>query len=209
MKKAASTTKRTTSKKPKTEGLGVIGELDRYLFGEGRHYQLYHKLGAHPYTYRGQDGYYFAVWAPHAAAVSLVGDFNAWNPDATPMKPVADSGIYELFVPGLGVGQLYKFAITTHTGTILFKADPYAFSAEYRPGTASVTADIRGFKWNDSKWMESRAGTGSGQGANLYLRGSLRILEKEKPPGKRTVITLTWKPRMSWLTMSWKWATPM
>ena len=159
MKKAASTTKRTTSKKPKTEGLGVIGELDRYLFGEGRHYQLYHKLGAHPYTYRGQDGYYFAVWAPHAAAVSLVGDFNAWNPDATPMKPVADSGIYELFVPGLGVGQLYKFAITTHTGTILFKAHPYAFSAEYRPGTASVTADIRGFKWNDSKWMESRAGT--------------------------------------------------
>ena len=159
MKKAASTTKRTTSKKPKTEGLGVIGELDRYLFGEGRHYQLYHKLGAHPYTYRGQDGYYFAVWAPHAAAVSLVGDFNAWNPDATPMKPVADSGIYELFVPGLGVGQLYKFAITTHTGTILLKADPYAFSAEYRPGTASVTADIRGFKWNDSKWMESRAGT--------------------------------------------------
>ena len=159
MKKAASTTKRTTSKKPKTEGLGVIGELDRYLFGERRHYQLYHKLGAHPYTYRGQDGYYFAVWAPHAAAVSLVGDFNAWNPDATPMKPVADSGIYELFVPGLGVGQLYKFAITTHTGTILFKADPYAFSAEYRPGTASVTADIRGFKWNDSKWMESRAGT--------------------------------------------------
>ena len=159
MKKAASTTKRTTSKKPKTEGLGVIGELDRYLFGEGRHYQLYHKLGAHPYTYRGQDGYYFAVWAPHAAAVSLVGEFNAWNPDATPMKPVADSGIYELFVPGLGVGQLYKFAITTHTGTILFKADPYAFSAEYRPGTASVTADIRGFKWNDSKWMESRAGT--------------------------------------------------
>lgn len=159
MKKAASTTKRTTSKKPKTEGLGVIGELDRYLFGEGRHYQLYHKLGAHPYTYRGQDGYYFAVWAPHAAAVSLVGDFNAWNPDATPMKPVADSGIYELFVPGLGVGQLYKFAITTHTGTILFKADPYAFSAEYRPGTASVTADIRGFKWNDSKWMDSRAGT--------------------------------------------------
>ena len=159
MNKAASTTKRTTSKKPKTEGLGVIGELDRYLFGEGRHYQLYHKLGAHPYTYRGQDGYYFAVWAPHAAAVSLVGDFNAWNPDATPMKPVADSGIYELFVPGLGVGQLYKFAITTHTGTILFKADPYAFSAEYRPGTASVTADIRGFKWNDSKWMESRAGT--------------------------------------------------
>ena len=81
MKKAASTTKRTTSKKPKTEGLGVIGELDRYLFGEGRHYQLYHKLGAHPYTYRGQDGYYFAVWAPHAAAVSLQLLEAGCNPD--------------------------------------------------------------------------------------------------------------------------------
>ena len=156
MKKAASTTKRTTSKKPKTEGLGVIGELDRYLFGEGRHYQLYHKLGAHPYTYRGQDGYYFAGWAQHAAAVSLVGDFNAWNPDATPMKPVADSGIYELFVPGLGVGQLYKFAITTHTGTILFKADPYANYAELRPGTASRVTDIENIKWTDTEWMTHR-----------------------------------------------------
>ena len=184
MKKAASTTKRTTSKKPKTEGLGVIGELDRYLFGEGRHYQLYHKLGAHPYTYRGQDGYYFAVWAPHAAAVSLVGDFNAWNPDATPMKPVADSGIYELFVPGLGVGQLYKFAITTHTGTILFKADPYAFSAEYRPGTASVTADIRGFKWNDSKWMESRAGTDPVKAPISIYEVHLGSWKKKKRPEK-------------------------
>lgn len=184
MKKAASTTKRTTSKKQKTEGLGVIGELDRYLFGEGRHYQLYHKLGAHPYTYRGQDGYYFAVWAPHAAAVSLVGDFNAWNPDATPMKPVADSGIYELFVPGLGVGQLYKFAITTHTGTILFKADPYAFSAEYRPGTASVTADIRGFKWNDSKWMESRAGTDPVKAPISIYEVHLGSWKKKKRPEK-------------------------
>ena len=118
-----------------------------------------------------------------------VGDFNAWNPDATPMKPVADSGIYELFVPGLGVGQLYKFAITTHTGTILFKADPYAFSAEYRPGTASVTADIRGFKWNDSKWMESRAGTDP-------VKAPISIYEvhlgswKRKPPGKGRLLHL-------------------
>ena len=184
MKKAASTTKRTTSKKPKTEGLGVIGELDRYLFGEGRHYQLYHKLGAHPYTYHGQDGYYFAVWAPHAAAVSLVGDFNAWNTDATPMKPLADSGIYEVFVPGLGVGQLYKFAITTHAGTILFKADPYAFSAEYRPGTASVTADIRGFKWNDSKWMETRANTDPVKAPLSIYEVHLGSWKKKKRPEK-------------------------
>ncbi len=136
---------------------GVLGELDRYLFGEGRHYQIYQKLGAHPLTYRGQSGYYFAVWAPHAAAVSLVGDFNSWNPDASPMTPVEDSGIYEIFVPGLSERQLYKFAIRTQNGDLLYKADPYAFAAEYRPGTASVTADLSGFKWTDSAWMEKRA----------------------------------------------------
>ena len=157
MKKTVSTTKHSKQKNPPADGLQVIGELDRYLFGEGRHYKLYNKLGAHPYTYQGQDGYYFSVWAPHAASVSLVGDFNAWNTDATPMKPVADSGIYEVFVPGLSIGCLYKYAITTQTGTVLFKADPFAFSAEYRPGTASMTADIRNFKWNDSSWMEKRA----------------------------------------------------
>ena len=157
MKKTVSTTKHSKPKNPPADGLQVIGELDRYLFGEGRHYKLYNKLGAHPYTYQGQDGYYFSVWAPHAASVSLVGDFNAWNTDATPMKPVADSGIYEVFVPGLSIGCLYKYAITTQTGTVLFKADPFAFSAEYRPGTASMTADIRNFKWNDSSWMEKRA----------------------------------------------------
>lgn len=128
MKKAASTTKRTTSKKPKTEGLGVIGELDRYLFGEGRHYQLYHKLGAHPYTYRGQDGYYFAVWAPHAAAVSLVGDFNAWI-RSTPMKPVADSGLRALRT-GTWRGTALQIRHHHAHGTILFKAI-YAFG-EYR-----------------------------------------------------------------------------
>ena len=188
MKKAASTTKRTTSKKPKTEGLGVIGELDRYLFGEGRHYQLYHKLGAHPYTYRGQDGYYFAVWAPHAAAVSLVGDFNAWNPDATPMKPVADSGIYELFVPGLGVGQLYKFAITTHTGTILCRS----ICIFGRIPSGNRFRDRRYPRLQMERFQMDGIARGhrSGQGANLYLRGSLRILEKEKPPGKGRLLHL-------------------
>ena len=125
---------------------GVLGELDRYLFGEGRHYQIYQKLGAHPLTYRGQSGYYFAVWAPHAAAVSLVGDFNSWNPDASPMTPVEDSGIYEIFVPGLSERQLYKFAIRTQSGDLLYKADPYAFAAVYRPCTASDTDHLCGFK---------------------------------------------------------------
>ena len=159
MKKAASTTKRTTSKKPKTEGLGVIGELDRYLFGEAATTTSSTTSWAHTLIHIADRTATISVWAPHAAAVSLVGDFNAWNPDATPMKPVADSGIYELFRTGTWRGTALQIRHHHAHGTILFKADPYAFSAEYRPGTASVTADIRGFKWNDSKWMESRAGT--------------------------------------------------
>ena len=139
------------AKKPRKKqvGTGFITDLDRYLFGQGTHYEIYEKMGAHPKTYRGKDGMYFAVWAPHAQAVSVVGDFNRWDPDASPMKPLEDSGIYEIFIPGLGVGELYKYAVTTAEGKILFKADPYAFSAEFRPGTASITADISGFSWED------------------------------------------------------------
>ena len=155
---AKTATAKSAAEKKKRRDLGVIGELDRYLFGEGRHYQIFEKLGAHPVTYRDKLGYYFSVWAPHAESVSIVGDFNDWNPDSNPMKPVEDSGIYEIFVPGISEGSLYKFAITTTTGKILFKADPYAYSAEYRPGTASVTADIRDFKWGDSSWLEKRKG---------------------------------------------------
>ena len=150
-------TKKTTAPaKTKEIGLGFITELDRYLFGQGTHYKIFEKLGAHPKTYKGKAGMYFAVWAPHAKAVSVVGDFNGWDPDAAPMSPLADSGIYEAFIPGVGLGELYKFAITTQEGKILFKADPYAVHAEFRPGTASITEDITGFKWDDAAWMDAR-----------------------------------------------------
>ena len=150
-------TKKTTAPaKTKEIGLGFITELDRYLFGQGTHYKIFEKLGAHPTTYKGKAGMYFAVWAPHAKAVGVVGDFNGWDPDAAPMSPLADSGIYEAFIPGVGLGELYKFAITTQEGMILFKADPYAVHAEFRPGTASITEDITGFKWDDAAWMETR-----------------------------------------------------
>ena len=150
-------TKKTTAPaKTKEIGLGFITELDRYLFGQGTHYKIFEKLGAHPKTYKGKAGMYFAVWAPHAKAVGVVGDFNGWDPDAAPMSPLADSGIYEAFIPGVGLGELYKFAITTQEGMILFKADPYAVHAEFRPGTASITEDISGFKWDDAAWMETR-----------------------------------------------------
>ncbi len=140
----------------KTAGTGFITEVDRYLFGQGTHYEIYEKLGAHPKTCQNRDGMYFAVWAPHADKVSLVGDFNEWNPDKNPMTVLEDSGIWEIFIPGMVAGELYKYAITTQSGKILFKADPYAFSGEYRPGTASVTADIDGFSWSDEKWMRNR-----------------------------------------------------
>ena len=150
-------TKKTTAPaKTKEIGLGFITELDRYLFGQGTHYKIFEKLGAHPKTYKGKAGMYFAVWAPHAKAVGVVGDFNGWDPDAAPMSPLADSGIYEAFIPGVGLGELYKFAITTQEGMILFKADPYAVHAEFRPGTASITEDINGFQWDDAAWMETR-----------------------------------------------------
>ena len=150
-------TKKTTAPaKTKEIGLGFITELDRYLFGQGTHYKIFEKLGAHPKTYKGKAGMYFAVWAPHAKAVGVVGDFNGWDPDAAPMSPLADSGIYEAFIPGVGLGELYKFAITTQEGKILFKADPYAVHAEFRPGTASITEDISGFKWEDAGWMDAR-----------------------------------------------------
>jgi len=137
-------------------GMGFITEVDRYLYNNGRHYEIYEKLGAHPENYEGNDGVYFAVWAPHGSQVSVVGDFNGWDPEANPMTQLADSGIWEAFVSGLSVGELYKYAITTRSGKILFKADPYAFQSEYRPQTASVTADLSGFQWKDLAWMEKR-----------------------------------------------------
>lgn len=155
--KAAKTTAKAKNAVQKTAETCKLSELDRYLYGQGSHYQIYEKMGAHPYKEKEQEGYHFAVWAPHAKSVSVVGDFNGWNPDANPMTPLETSGIYEGFVPGLSVGQLYKYAITTQDDRLLLKADPYAFSAEYRPGTASVTADISGFQWSDSAWMTRRA----------------------------------------------------
>ena len=135
---------------------GFITELDRYLYNNGRHYEIYEKLGAHPKTCNGKQGMYFAVWAPHASQVGVVGDFNGWNPDLNPMVPLADSGIWEVFVPGVGLGQLYKYSVTTSSGKILFKADPYAFYAEFRPQTASITADLSVYSWSDLEWVAKR-----------------------------------------------------
>ena len=133
-----------------------FGELDQYLFGQATHYEIYKKMGAHPGEKDGVKGVWFAVWAPNAQAVSVVGEFNDWDPEANPMDKVADMGIYECFVPEAAEGHLYKFYIHARDGRGLYKADPYAFYAEKRPGTASRIASIEGYKWGDAAWMEKR-----------------------------------------------------
>ena len=140
------------------KGLQIISRDDCYLFGKGTHYNIYQKLGAHACTINGTSGMYFAVWAPHAISVHLVGDFNHWDATATPMQTLYTSGIWEVFVPNLGLNELYKFAIQAKNGEIIFKADPYARAAEYRPGTASkTTIEPKSLVWSDDKWMTQRA----------------------------------------------------
>ena len=133
-----------------------ITEFDQYLFGQGTHYDLYNKLGAHPMTVDEEEGVYFAVWAPNAAAVSIVGDFNEWDENATPMERLEPLGIYQIFLTGIKVGDIYKYCVTTNAGYTILKADPYGFQAELRPNNASVVADISDFKWHDSRWMKKR-----------------------------------------------------
>ena len=133
-----------------------ITEFDQYLFGQGTHYDLYNKLGAHPMTVDEEEGVYFAVWAPNAAAVSIVGNFNEWDENATPMERLDPLGIYQIFLTGIKVGDIYKYCVTAQDGKKTLKADPYGFQAELRPNNASVVADISDFKWHDSRWMKKR-----------------------------------------------------
>lgn len=133
-----------------------ITEFDQYLFGQGTHYDLYNKLGAHPMTVDEEEGVYFAVWAPNAAGVSIVGDFNEWDENATPMERLEPLGIYQIFLTGIKVGDIYKYCVTAQDGNKTLKADPYGFQAELRPNNASVVADISDFKWHDSRWMKKR-----------------------------------------------------
>ena len=136
-----------------------FGELDQYLFGQATHYDIYKKLGAHPVTQNGKSGTYFAVWAPNAEDVSVVGEFNDWDPERHPMTKTGPIGVWETFVAGAKVGDLYKFCIRAMDGRLLYKADPYANWSEMRPGNASRIADITGFKWGDAAWLKKRKET--------------------------------------------------
>ncbi len=138
-----------------------ITEADLKKFEAGIHYEIYEKLGAHPMTIDGVEGVYFAVWAPCAMRVSVVGDFNLWDGRRNQMRRLGDSGVFEIFMPGLKPGCLYKFEVKCKNGDPILKADPYGNYAELRPNTASVVWDIGKYQWNDGEWMKNRAKTDS------------------------------------------------
>jgi len=146
-----------------------IQELDCYLFGKGTHYEIYKKMGAHAVTREGQAGVYFAVWAPHAKSVSVVGNWNGWTPFTNALECDNPVGIWTVFVPEIGVGELYKYCIEGRDGKVIFKADPYANHAELRPGNASRVVDISTFQWHDGKWLEKRrASDHKGEAMSIY-----------------------------------------
>jgi len=131
-----------------------LGEVDQYLIGEGRHQRLWHVLGAQVAP---QEGTRFAVWAPNARSVAVVGDFNGWDPAAHVMAPSGNTGVWEVFVPGAAEGQSYKYRIEPQDGPAMLKADPVAFGSQHPPDNASVIRAIAGYGWRDGDWMAARA----------------------------------------------------
>ncbi|MGO3253337.1 1,4-alpha-glucan branching protein GlgB [Microbacterium gubbeenense] len=136
----------------------ILGELDRYLISEGTHRRLWHVLGAHVMTHEGSPGVHFAVWAPNASRVAVVGSFNAWNPATHTLRPVAATGVWETFVPGIDEGEIYKYDLLDAAGTQLpQKADPVGFGSEHPPRTASVVRRLGTHPWRDDEWITNRA----------------------------------------------------
>ena len=133
-----------------------ISDADQYVFGQGTHYDIYKKLGAHFCKKGKKDGVFFAVWAPNAREVYVIGEFNDWNESASPMERLGEGGIFATFVEDVKEGQMYKYLLVLPDGRRLYKADPYANYAEMRPGTASKVYDLNHFKWSDKKWLADR-----------------------------------------------------
>lgn len=139
-----------------TDTTVFISDADQYVFGQGTHYEIYKKLGAHFCKKGTKDGVFFAVWAPNAKEVFVIGEFNDWNEGANPMRRLGEGGIFAAFVEGVEEGQMYKYMLVLADGRRLYKADPYANYAEMRPGTASRVYNLDHFKWTDKKWLADR-----------------------------------------------------
>ena len=135
----------------------LLTDFDRFLFGSGNHWKIYEKLGAHPRCIGTQSGVNFALWAPNAQSVQVVGDFNNWDGRSHSMDKQIPSGIWELFVPSTHVGMKYKFRVKTLDGRIIDKADPFGVYCEVPPRTASIVHPLDEFSWNDSDWLAKRA----------------------------------------------------
>ena len=146
------------SAQPIRHDLSLLGPDDMHLFNEGTHYRAYRVFGSHLLTHEGHAGTHFAVWAPNAGSVSVMGDFNGWSRDTHPLRPTGSTGVWEGFVPGLGRGTIYKYAVRSRDGAYLVdKADPYAIHAEVPPNTGSVVWDLD-YAWSDAEWMTTRPG---------------------------------------------------
>jgi 1,4-alpha-glucan branching enzyme len=165
-----------------------LTDFDLHLFGEGNHHHIQRKLGAHSAVRDGVGGTRFAVWAPNARHVSVVGDFNHWDGRQHPLQRRGSSGVWETFVPQVGAGALYKFEVTTAQGPVQLKADPFAFQMQLRPDNASVVADIGGYQWNDGEWLARR-------GAWDPLRAPINIYEVHPGSWRRS-----WHRKPAFLT---------
>ena len=160
----------TAATQEKEKDSVFMTELDTYLFGQGTHYEIYNKMGAHKAVQDGIEGIYFAVWAPAAKKVCVIGEFNNWDGEGYECHKRSEGGVYDLFVPGAKVGQMYKYLITSQDDRLLYKADPYANQAQLRPETASIIADLSGFGWRDNKWMDKKR-------TEDHLKAALSIYE--------------------------------
>lgn len=146
----------------------TYGEVDAHLFALGVHYKLYDVMGGRLCVHQGYTGTKFTLWAPHAKSVALVSDFNYFDGRSNPMRTMGASGVWELFVPGVGQGEKYKFEIRTQEGALRVKADPFAYWSEMRPNTASVVFDVDRFEWNDAEWRERQRTAGKNRPVNIY-----------------------------------------
>ena len=150
-----------------------------YLFKQGNNCEAYRYFGAHIEQRAGETGVVFRVWAPHATAISVVGDFNSWKPGSHPMRKVDNDSVWELFIPGMKEYDVYKYCVTTRAGDLVYKADPYAFHAETRPPNGSKVYDLNGFVWHDEAWQTPEEGR-CHQRPHEHLRDARRQLEAER-----------------------------